>query len=152
MHTIKLGRAETRSISIATPPETVLELLGDARRLPEWAPAFARAVQPAGQDWLIDTGAGQLPVRVRVSREHGTVDLVRPNDPSRGARMRVVSNEGGSEFLFTLIFPATADDNSIARQMTTVEAELRTVRDLCEARASALTQPCICAGSPTSAQ
>jgi uncharacterized protein YndB with AHSA1/START domain len=136
MHTISLGRAETRSISIAAPPETVLELLTDARRLPDWAPAFARAVEPAGQDWLIDSGAGQFRVRVRVSEEHGTVDLLRPDDLSRGARMRVLSNEDGSEFLFTLIFPAATDDKSIAQQMTTIEAELRTVRDLCEAQFS----------------
>lgn len=134
MHTISLGRAETRSISIAAPPETVLELLSDARRLPDWAPAFARAVEPVGHDWLIDSGAGQLRVRVRVSLEHGTVDLLRTADPSRGARMRVLSNEDGSEFLFTLIFPGGADDNSVAQQMKTVEAELRTVRDLCEAK------------------
>jgi uncharacterized protein YndB with AHSA1/START domain len=138
MHTISLGHAETRSIAIAAPPETVLELLSDARRLPDWAPAFARAVEPAGRDWLIDSGAGQLRVRVRVSEEHGTVDLLRPDDPSRGARMRVLSNEDGSEFLFTLIFPAAADEKSIAQQMTTVEAELRTVRDLCEAQFSGI--------------
>lgn len=136
MHTITLGRAETRSISIAAPPKTVLELLGDARRLPEWAPAFAVAVEPAGEDWLIDTGAGRLRLRLRVSPEHGTADLLRPNDPGRGARMRVLSNEEGSEFLFTLVFPVAADDTSIAQQMTIVEAELRTVRDLCEAKAS----------------
>jgi hypothetical protein len=70
------------------------------------------------------------------SLEYGTVDLVRPNDPSRGARMRVLNNEAGSEFVFTLVFPVGADDESIAKQMTTVEAELRTVRDLCEAQAS----------------
>jgi hypothetical protein len=138
MHTISLGHAETRSIAIAAPPETVLELLSDARRLPDWAPAFARAVEPAGRDWLIDSGAGQLRVRVRVSEEHGTVDLLRPDDPGRGARMRVLSNEDGSEFLFTLIFPAAADEKSIAQQMTTVEAELRTVRDLCEAQFSGI--------------
>jgi Polyketide cyclase / dehydrase and lipid transport len=141
MHTISLGRAETRSISIAAPPETVLELLGDARRLPDWAPAFAVAVEPAGPDWLVDSGAGQLRLRVRVSPEHGTVDLLRPDDPNRGARMRVLSNEDGSEFLFTLIFPAAADDTSIAQQMTVVEAELRTVRDLCEAKFSGITRP-----------
>ena len=89
-----------------------------------------------GQDWLIDSGVGQLRIRVRVSLECGTVDLVHPRDPSRGAHMRVLSNEDGSEFLFTLVLPVGADDESIARQMTTVEAELRTVRDLCEAQAS----------------
>jgi hypothetical protein len=91
-------------------------------------------VEPAGDDWLIDSGADRIRVRVRFSLEYGTVDLVRPEDPSRGAHMRVLNNEEGSEFLFTLVFPVGADDGSIARQMTTVEAELRAVRDLCEAQ------------------
>jgi hypothetical protein len=129
------GRSETRAISIAAPREAVLALLGDARRLPDWAPAFARVVEPADDEWLINPGAGQFRIRVRVSVEHGTVDLLRPTDPSRGAHMRVLHNEHGSEFVFTLIFPVGADDQSIAQQMTTVEAELRTVRDLCEAQA-----------------
>lgn len=132
MHIKSLGRAETRSISIAAPPETVVEFLSDARRLPEWAPAFAVAVEPAGENWLIDSGAGQFPIRVRVSPEYGTVDLVRPGDPSRGARMRVINNDDGSELLFTLVFPAGTSETAISKQMTTVEGELRTVRDLCE--------------------
>jgi polyketide cyclase/dehydrase/lipid transport protein len=134
MHSKYLGQAKTRSISIAAPPETVLGLLGDARRLPDWAPAFARAVEPAGGDWLINPGAGQFRIRVRLDEEYGTVDLLRPEDPSRGAHMRVLNNEAGSEFVFTLVFPVGADDESIAKQMTTVEAELRTVRDLCQAQ------------------
>jgi hypothetical protein len=136
MQTISLGHAETRSISIAAPPETALELLSDAKRLPDWAPAFARAVEPAGPDWLIDSGGSQLRIHVRVSLEYGTVDLLRPEDPRRGARMRVLNNEDGSVLLFTLVFPIGVDDEAIARQMATVEAELRTVRDLCEAQVS----------------
>lgn len=135
MHTGALRRAETRSISIAAPPETVLELLGDARRLPEWAPAFAVAVEPIGEDWLIDSGAGQFRIRLRVSPEHGTVDLRPPNDAGSEAHMRVVKNEDGSEFVFTLLFPAGADEAAIALQMATVDTELPTVRDLCEAQA-----------------
>lgn len=131
-----LGHAETRSISIGAPPETVLDLLGDPRRLPDWAPAFALAVEPDGQDWHIDSGEGQFRIRVQISLEHGTVDFLRPKDPSRGARMRVLNNEDGSEFVFTLVFPPGADEESMTRQMTTVEAELRTVRDLCEEQAS----------------
>jgi hypothetical protein len=135
MHIRAPRRAETRSISIAAPSETVLELLCDARRLPEWAPAFAVAVEPTGQDWLIDSGAGQFRIRVRVSPQYGTVDLLRPNGASSGAHMRVLNNGDGSEFVFTLVFPEGADEAAIARQMATVETELRTVRDLCEAQA-----------------
>ena len=50
--------------------------------------------------------------------------------------MRVLPNAAGSEFLFSLIFPAGTPEELIVQQMTTVEAELRTVRDLCEAQVS----------------
>ena len=46
--------------------------------------------------------------------------------------MRVLPNEGGSEFVFTLIFPAGTPEDVVAGQMATVESELRTVRELCE--------------------
>lgn len=133
-----LGHAETRSISIAAPPATVIDLLSDPRRLPDWAPAFASAVEPDGQDWLIDPGGARLTIRVQVSLDHGTVDLLRTGDPSRGARMRVLHNEDGSEFVFTLIFPVGTTNDAVAKQMTIVESELRTVRDLCEAQTSAV--------------
>jgi hypothetical protein len=133
MHITSLGSAATRSISINTPPEIVVDLVSDPRRLPDWAPRFASAVKPAGQDWLVESGEDELRIRVRVSREHGTIDLLRPQDSNRGAYMRVLSNGAGSEFVFTLIFPGGTPDELIAQQMTTVETELRTVRDLCEA-------------------
>ena len=133
MHTNTTNRAETRTISIAAPAATVLALVADPRRLPEWAPAFARGVQPDGDDWLIDTGDGQVRITVRVSPEHGTVDLLRATDPARGAFTRVLPNHDGSEYLFTLFFPDGTGDAAVARQMATVEDELEAVRALCEA-------------------
>jgi hypothetical protein len=135
MPTTSQDRAESRSISIAAPPAAVLALVADARRLPEWAPAFARGVQPDGDAWLIDTGEGQVRITVRVSPEHGTVDLLSATDPTRGAFSRVLHNDGGSEYLFTLFFPDGTADAAIARQMATVEDELEAVRALCEAQA-----------------
>jgi uncharacterized protein YndB with AHSA1/START domain len=126
------NQAETRSISIAAPPATVLDYVGDPRRLPEWAPAFARGVREDGDQWLIDSGDGELRILVRVSAEHGTVDLLSADDPTRGAFTRVVHNHGGSEYLFTLFFPEGTPQDAIARQMATVEAELETVRSACE--------------------
>jgi hypothetical protein len=131
--------AETRSISIDAPPAAVLALVGDPRRLPEWAPAFARGVQRDGDDWLIDTADGQARITVRVSPEHGTVDLLRAADPTRGAFSRVVPNNEGSEFVFTLLFPDGTTETAVARQMATVEEELEAVRALCEAAEAART-------------
>jgi hypothetical protein len=127
------GRVETRSISIAAPPQAVLAVVGDPYRLPDWAPGFATAVQQEGDHWLIGSGDAQFPIAVRVSQEHGTVDLLSTTDPTRGAFTRVVHNQDGSEYLFTLSFPASTDPEAIRAQMETVESELETVRALVEA-------------------
>jgi hypothetical protein len=132
MQTITTGHTETRSITIAAAPEAVLAVVGDAHRLPDWAPGFATAVEPQGDHWLIGSGDAQFPIAVRVSAEHGTVDLVSTTDPTRGAFTRVVPNLGGSEYLFTLFFPDGTDPEAIRAQMETVEAELETVRVLVE--------------------
>jgi Polyketide cyclase / dehydrase and lipid transport len=137
MQTITPDRAETRTIAIAAPPEEVLAVVGDGRRLPEWAPGFAPAVRRDGEGgdgaWIVDSGSGELPIRLRVDAELGTVDILRREDPPRGAYARVVPNGAGSEFLFTLVFPAATDAAAVDAQMATVEAELRTVRRLAEA-------------------
>lgn len=135
MHMIPLRRAETRTITIAAAPAAVLDLVADPSNLPRWAPNFARSVRPEGNDWLVDSSAGEARISVRVSREHGTVDLVAAADPGRGAFSRVVPNGGGSEYLFTLVFADGTEETAVARQMAVVEEELRTVRALCEAGA-----------------
>lgn len=125
-------RCETRTISIDSAPDTVLDLVADPYRLPDWAPNFARTVRPDGDDWLIKSDGTEIRITVRVSREHGTVDLLRSTDPPRGAFSRVLPNGGGSEYLFTLFFADGTQAAPVAAQMTTVEEELQTVRTLCE--------------------
>lgn len=129
------SRAETRSISVAAPPSTVVALLGDPQRLPEWAPGFAAGLRPDGSGgWLIATGGTPEPLEFRVAAGPGTVDLVRPHDRTAGAFIRAIPNRDGSEVVFTLLFPASVPEPAIAAQMTVVEDELATVRDLCRPR------------------
>jgi len=125
----------TRQVSIAASPEAVLALVADPRRLPDWAPAFASAVAPGDGEgrWLIGSGDARFPVEVRVSERQGTVDLLRPDDATAGARIRVLHNHAGSELVFTIVFPPGVDDAGVAAQMATVEGELETIRTLVEA-------------------
>ena len=131
-----MKRASTRSISIDVPPQVVLDLVADPTELPRWAPAFARAVRPAGGDhWVVDTGEREVRIRVRVSRELGTVDFLAAGTP-RGAYGRVVPNGEGSEFLFTVFLPEDAGAAARDRQGAVLDSELATVRALCEAAAA----------------
>src|SRR6478736_2985205 len=61
------NRSVTSSISIQATPDAVLDLVGDAHALPRWAPGFAQSVRADGEHWIVDTGAGEARVDLRVS-------------------------------------------------------------------------------------
>lgn len=130
--------SRTRTISIAAPHDLVLGLVGDPRRLPAWAPRFARSVRADGADWIVDNGERETAITVRVDREHGTVDLLAAGNHRRGAFSRVLPNGDGSEYLFTLFFPDGTGADAVTRQMAIVDEELRAVRRLCEHAATPL--------------
>jgi hypothetical protein len=130
-----MRRSDTQTISIDAPPAAVLALVGDPLRLPEWAPDFARAVRPDGEEWLVDQGGeAELRVRVRVSAELGTVDFLvagLPDGVEIGAFSRVVANGRGSEYAFTQFI---ADDGDLEQRRAVVASELETVRALSEGK------------------
>jgi hypothetical protein len=123
------NRSETRSISIAAAPDAVLDYVGDARTLPDWAPAFTRSVCAEGEHWRVDAGL----IDLRVSRERGTVDIVAVSDPARGVYTRVLPNGDGSQYVFTQFFPDGTPEADVERQLAVVEGELRAIRNACEA-------------------
>lgn len=132
MHTIS-GRAETRTISIAAPPSSVFDFVGDARNLPKWAPGFAPNISASGDEWVVDYGSEKLRLRVRTSRDGGTVDFLRSEDPRTGGFTRVLPNGEGAEYQFTLLFPAGTPDAAVADQLKIIDEELASVRRFCEA-------------------
>ncbi|WP_414944522.1 SRPBCC family protein [Amycolatopsis sp. cmx-11-32] len=121
-------------MSIKATPGVVLDLVSDPRNLPLWAPGAASAVRPDDGAWLVESGGTETRMVVRVSREHGTVDLLIAEDPPQGVFTRVLPSGEGAEYQFTLLFPERTPEETVARQMTIVETELRAVRTLCEER------------------
>jgi hypothetical protein len=134
MHTTSLSRAETRSIAIDAPADVVLDLVADPQALPRWAPGVARTVRQDGEAWILDNGEAEVRIVIRASREHGTVDLLSAEDPRQGVFTRVLPNGAGSEYQFTLFFPAEVPEEAVVKQLAIVDEELQAVRALCEGR------------------
>jgi len=119
----------TQTISIDAPPETVLDLVGDPRNLPSWAPGFASAVREDGDGWVVTTSQGDVRRHIPVSREHGTVDYLAEPGARLGLFTRVIPSGGGSHLTFTFVIPADRDAEETA---AILRSELEAVKRLCE--------------------
>ena len=119
----------TETITIAAPPEIVLDLVGDPNNLPSWAPGFASAVRADGEGWLVTTSAGEVRRHIPVSREHGTVDYLAEPGATLGLFTRVIPSGEGSHLTFTFVIPAERDAEEIA---AILRSELEAVKRLCE--------------------
>ena len=119
----------TQTISIDAPPETILDLVGDPRNLPRWAPGFASAVREDGDGWIVTTGQGDVRRHIPVSREHGTVDYLSEPGATLGLFTRVVPSGDGSHVTFTFVIPKDRDAEETA---AILRSELDAVKRLCE--------------------
>jgi len=124
-----LSESVTETISIAAPPDAVLDLVGDPRNLPRWAPGFARAVRADGDGWIVETSGGEVRRHIPVSREHGTVDYLAAPGAQRGLFTRVVPNGDGSQVTFTFVLADGADPDATRPILV---SELEAVKRLCE--------------------
>jgi Polyketide cyclase / dehydrase and lipid transport len=128
------ARTQTRSIESGAEPAAVLELLADARRLPEWAPAFADHVEGGDRKgWRVTKDGDEFEIQVVSRREAQTVDYLREIAPGlvAGAYLRVTPRlGGGSVVVITVPVPPDGDPGATA---ITLNAELAALRRLAEA-------------------
>ena len=124
-----VAESVTQTIAIDAPPDAVLDLVGDPRNLPSWAPGFAIAVREDGDGWVVTTGQGDVRRHIPVSREHGTVDYLAAPEATRGLFTRVVPNGDGSQLTFTFVL-ADGVDPEATREI--LRSELEAVKRLTE--------------------
>jgi hypothetical protein len=130
------ARTVTRSLETDAEPDAILEVLADARHLPQWASGFADAVAagPDG-DWLVSKDARVFSIRVEFERSRGTVDYVREIAPGKkgGAFLRVLPRpDGGSVAIMTL--PVSVGGGDAFALAAVMDQELRALVEIGESR------------------
>jgi len=119
-------RTSTQTVEIAARPEDVFEFVADPERLPTWAIGFAKGIRREDGGWLVRTATGaQLPLRVEADAATGVVDFVVDGVP---ARTRVVANDGGAEYVFTMFQPPQMPDDLFTGQIAELGRELTVLK------------------------
>lgn len=135
-------RTETQSIEVHADPADVLALLAAARRLPEWAHAFADTVEPAEgvSRWTASKDGRGFSLRVLVHEGSRTVDYLPGDDGETGGHTRVLPRpRGGAVVVFTQPLPQDTDGADAAR--ATVITELHALRALLDHQSPAPAGP-----------
>lgn len=129
-------RVNTQSITVAAPPEKVLQFVADPANLPEWAVGFAQEIRHEDGQWIVTSPQGDVGLRVDVDRARGIVDYAMSPGPGVEvtAFSRVLPNEHGSEYVFTQFQPPATTDEDFDGQIEALGQELQVLQGLLEPR------------------
>lgn len=127
-------RADTKTISIEADPRKIVHFLADPRNLPRWAVGFAKGIREEGGRWLVQTGAGEMVVRIVSDEATGVVDFWMSPAPGVEvlAASRVMPRGSGSEYSFTQFQAPGMPDDVFQKNVKAVEHELTVLKAIAE--------------------
>lgn len=122
------------SVDIAVEPDAVMAFASDPVHLPQWAPGFARSVEPDGDEWIVHTADGPVRLWFTPPNADGVLDhVVRlPNGEEIMNTMRVLSHETGSVVSFVLHQREGMSEAQFEEDVELVRADLLNLKALLE--------------------
>lgn len=134
-------RADTKTISIHASPNKVVRFLADPENLPRWAVDFAKSVRSENGRWYVQTGAGEIGIRIVSDQATGVIDFWMSAAPGVEAlaASRVVPRGCESEYTFTQFQPPGMTDETFQKNVMALEHELTVLKVSCRGGVSAVT-------------
>jgi hypothetical protein len=129
-------RADTQAITLPANTEDAFAFLAEPENLPRWAVGFARGIRREGEEWLVQTVQGEIPVRIAADPARGTIDFHMTVAPGVEAiaYSRIIPNGSGAEYVFTQFQLAGMTDEVFAAQRAALAQELAILPILFQAR------------------
>jgi hypothetical protein len=118
--------ADTQTTTLSVSAEEVFAFLAQPENLPRWAVGFARSIRREGDDWMVQTAQGEMPIRVVADAARGTIDFHMRVAPEHEAiaYSRVIPNDSGAEYVFTQFQLPSMTDDVFAAQRAALAEEL----------------------------
>jgi hypothetical protein len=115
-------RTVTRAIETDVEADVILAILKDPRHIPQWAPAFADAVEVDTKNgWRVVRDDAAFSLELVISSSSRTVDYLREIAPGKrgGAYIRVLQRPGGgSVVVMTLPVAGGANVEAVTSVLT----------------------------------
>lgn len=122
------------SITIHCSPAEVYAFVANPMNLPKWAAGLSGSINRVGEDWIADSPMGPVKVKFVDANPFGVLDhdVTLPSGVTVNNPMRVIPNDDGSEFVFTLYRRPGMSDKEFADDGKAIEKDLQTLKTLLE--------------------
>jgi uncharacterized protein YndB with AHSA1/START domain len=114
------------SRTIDRAPDDVIAFAGDPANLPQWAAGLSSGIRLENGSWLAESPMGDIEIAFPGPIEHGILDhdVTIPDGTRFHNPMRVLSNEQGSEVVFTLYRMPGVTDEAYEADAAQIAADL----------------------------
>lgn len=130
--------SDTKAVTLPAAFDEAFAFLAEPENLPRWAIGFARGIRREGDQWIVQTGHGEVPIRYVSDPDRGTIDFHMIPAPGVDvvAYSRLVPNGDGAEYVFTQFQGPGMSDEVFAGQRQALAEELAILPALFRARAA----------------
>ncbi len=126
-------RSKTISVSINCSPEKVYAFVYGVKNFPKWANGFALSAKKVGSKWILETTSGNVIFAFVKRNSLGVLDhFVTVQGKVFYNPMRVVSNETGSEVVFTLFQHDGMSSKQFTEDAQIVQCDLNSLKKVLE--------------------
>lgn len=121
------------SVAINKPAKEVYQFASQPENFPKWV-AFVRAIRKEDNHWIGTTSQGDIRIKWPVPNEYGILDhqVTFANGETVDNPMRVITNNKGCEFVFTLFRMPGKTSAEFEEDAKLVTADLQTLKKTME--------------------
>lgn len=132
--TMTMLETRTLTIHIRRPFDAVNDFVAEPQNFAKWAAGLGHGLKQVEGKWVAHTPQGPIVISFTPKNMFGVLDhQVYLNDGTKVyVPMRAVKNEEGTDIIFTLFRQPGMDDSHYAHDITLVQKDLRTLKQLLE--------------------
>lgn len=120
-------------VSINKPAKEVYQYVANPENFPKWV-AFIKSIKKEGNFWVGDSDLGNIKIKWAPENEWGILDhyVTLPNGETVFNPMRIISNDKGSELIFTLFWMPGRSEKEFSEDAQAVAADLNKLKEIME--------------------
>lgn len=121
------------TISINKPADEVYRYASNPKNFPEWV-AFIESITEQGDLWIGKTAIGDIKIKWTAPNDFGIMDhqVTLTNGETVNNPMRVIPNNKGCEFIFTLFWLPNRTEKEFNEDAKAVAADLQKLKEILE--------------------